>query len=39
MLPLPFALEQGGIPLVSTYEGRAHNSYAHNIGLTIGYKF
>ena len=31
--------EQGGIPLVSTYEGRAHNSYAHNFGLTIGYKF
>lgn len=25
--------------LISTYSGRAHNSYAHNIGLTIGYKF
>lgn len=31
--------QQGGIPLISTYAGKAHNSYAHNIGLTIGYKF
>ena len=31
--------EQGGIPLTSTYSGRAHNSYAHNFGLTIGYRF
>ena len=31
--------EQGGIPMTGTYAGKAHNSYAHNIGLTIGYKF
>lgn len=30
---------QGGLPMINTYEGRAHNSYAHNFGLTIGYKF
>ena len=31
--------KQGTTDLISTYEGKAHNSYAHNIGLTIGYKF
>ena len=31
--------QQGGHDLISTYAGRAHNSYAHNFGLTIGYKF
>ncbi len=30
---------QGSVPLINTYEGRAHNSYAHNFGLTIGYRF
>ena len=30
---------QGGIPMVSTYEGKAHNSYAHNFGVTLGYRF
>lgn len=30
---------QGGIPMSTNYEGRAHNGYAHNFGLTIGYKF
>lgn len=25
--------------MIRTYEGKAHNSYAHNFGLTIGYKF
>lgn len=25
--------------IVSTFAGKAHNSYAHNFGLTLGYKF
>lgn len=25
--------------MVRTYAGKAHNSYAHNFGLTLGYKF
>ena len=31
--------EQGGNALINTYAGKAHNSYAHNFGLTVGYKF
>lgn len=25
--------------VVSVHEGKAHNSYAHNVGVTLGYKF
>lgn len=25
--------------MMATYEGKAHNSYAHNFGVTLGYKF
>ncbi len=30
---------QGTTPIIATYEGRAHNSYAHNFGVTLGYRF
>lgn len=28
-----------GTGLTSRYDGKAHNSYAHNFGLTLGYRF
>ena len=31
--------KQGPVDMSNTHKGRSNNSYAHNVGLTIGYKF